>query len=324
MANNRKILVYLEHKAGETTAASMGMLLEARRAAERINGTVCAMTFGPLCSLPPADLLLDVRTEADPEVFPGFRARILSRLAREHNPFLIIFPETKDSHDIAARTAAALRGGFAPRCTALHAEDDRIVVVREVYGGRFSQIVEQRRGKTTIITFYPESVSSYRAWDGVESPETVVIRAEPEKEDEHIRLIASAAEAPEEMDITEAEILVSGGRGLRKRENFTLLGELADLLGGAVAGTRATVDLGWISKDRQVGQTGKTVAPELYLACGLSGAPQHLQGMKNARRIVAINTDPHAPILRVADAAVVGDLFKIVPAMIEKIRSGKS
>lgn len=321
MSDRQKIWIYLEHRDGEVTETSLGLLAEARRLAKSLGCALEAFAFGPLDTPPPAEKLYDIRGGGELEEFPGLGSRVVSGLAREHGPAVILLPDTLGGRDLGARVAAALGAGFAPACTALQTgADGAVAAVRGVCGDRLSQLLELGNDVTSVVTMLPESIGVAGGDGHGKTAEVITVEAAPSDEDGSVRLVGSVVEKAEELDIAEADVLVSGGRGLKKKENFSLLRDLAERVGGAVAGTRGAVERGWIESERQVGQTGKTVAPELYLACGLSGAPQHLMGMKNSRRVAAVNTDPHAPILRVADFAVIGDLFQIVPALIEKYR----
>ena len=322
MTNKRqKFWVYLEHKGGELTPSSVSLLSECCRLAKEFDCGLDAITFGPLAHQPPADMVYDIRCDGEPEEYPGLRPRIISELVCEHKPILFLFPCTAESNPLAAQSAVTAGAGFVPGCTALRAvTGGNIIAVREVCDGKFSQILRLATNRMAIVTMLPESLQGFGIGDRHSEPEVVLINAELSREDKRIRLIKSVIEKSEEMDIAEADVIISGGRGMKNKGNFVLLRELAELLGGVVGGTRGAVERGWIERERQVGQTGKTVAPDLYFACGLSGAPQHLLGMKNSNRVVAVNTDPHAPILRIADFAIVGDLFRIIPLLVEMLK----
>jgi electron transfer flavoprotein alpha subunit len=231
---------------------------------------------------------------------------------------VVLLGATPQGQDLAARVAARLGLGLASDCTAFEvATDGRLIITRPIYGGRaIATVIE----KTTpqMVTVRPNVMMPLEPDTSRTAPveklavETGDIRAKV------IDLIQESGR--QQVGLSEAEIIVSGGRGLKGPENFCLLEELADVLGAAVGASRAAVDAGWIDHSHQVGQTGRTVTPNLYIACGISGAAQHLAGMKTARYIVAINRDPDAPIFRVADYGIVGDLFEVVPILTAELK----
>ncbi|MEW5945601.1 MAG: electron transfer flavoprotein subunit alpha/FixB family protein [bacterium] len=321
--NERRIVwVYLENRNGEASTPSLSLLREGARLAVAAGAALEAVAFGPIAPPPGAAKLLDVRLSLAPEKYPCLRRRALARLAGEHNPLIFLFPATTESRTLAALTAVELAAPLAPDCTFLRiAEDATLHAAREAYAGRLSETIHVRleARRTAVVSALPESLPARAAQPCEPRAETVVVPFEHDEDDLRIRLVDRRTVTGGDEDVGDAEVVVSGGRGVGAKENFELLRRLAELLGGTVAGTRGAVERGWIERGRQVGQTGRTVAPELYFACGLSGAPQHLLGMKNSRRVAAVNTDAHAPIFAVADFGVVGDLFEVVPALIEKI-----
>jgi electron transfer flavoprotein alpha subunit len=246
----------------------------------------------------------------------GYRS-VVADFIREQGCELAIFPGSALGKDLAARVAARLGGGYAADCTALEVEGAEVVATRPRYAGKlFSRV--RFTTSPAVISIRPN------VFTPVERPaagevETLEGTLDASTLRELVREVR--ASAGEKLDVAEAPIIVSGGRGLREPANFRLLEELADALGTAAVGaSRAVVDAGWRPHAEQVGQTGKTVAPTLYFAVGISGAIQHLAGMRTSKYIVAINKDPQAPIFKVADYGLVGDLFEIVPRLTEELR----
>jgi electron transfer flavoprotein alpha subunit len=257
----------------------------------------------------------------------GFAATVAS-VARECAAVLL--PATATGRDLAPRVAARLGVGLASDVTALGVENGAVVATRPVYAGKVLEKVKLT-GRPAVLSLRPNTFEARgqagaradgRTGGQADSGGDGGIEAVAVPEFEQ-RVTVKAVKAPEKaaLDVAEAPVIVSGGRGLREPGNFRLLEELADALGNAAVGaSRAVVDAGWRDHGAQVGQTGKTVSPSLYFAVGISGAIQHLAGMRTARTIVAINKDRDAPIFKVADYGIVGDLFEVLPRLTEEIR----
>jgi electron transfer flavoprotein alpha subunit len=243
----------------------------------------------------------------------------LEQVVDQAQPVALLIPGTSNGRDLAPRIAARLNAGVASDVVSLEWSGDRIRARRPVYSGKALATVELL-GTPMIATTRPNAFSIEEAAGG--PPEVVDVALRPAKP--RTRIVDTKVPEVGELSISEAEIIVAGGRGLKEAANFSLIRDLAHALGGAVGASRATVDAGWIDHQRQVGQTGRVVSPNLYIACGVSGAIQHLAGMSSSKHIVAINKDPEAPIFRVADLGVVGDLFTIVPALTEEVKKAKA
>ncbi|MEA3408030.1 MAG: electron transfer flavoprotein subunit alpha/FixB family protein [Chloroflexota bacterium] len=243
----------------------------------------------------------------------------LVTLVNEEKPEVLLIGGTNFGRSLAPRLQAALHTGLTADCTGFDVnEDGKLIQIRPACSGTLlAQIVNAR---------YPQMATvRYKEFD--EAPR------DPGREG---TIVQKQADVPnftgvktlgklksKEVDITEAEVVVSGGRGLKDSTDFALLKELADLLGGVVGSSRPLVDEGWIDRSHQVGYSGNRVKPKLYIACGISGAPNHLAGMKESAVVVAINTDPSAPIFKVADYGIVGDLYEVVPELIDQIKEGQ-
>ncbi len=322
MSNN--VLVVAEQRDGVLKKVSFEMLGEGVRLSEKLGGTVEATLLGSgVASL--ADALAHhgaakVYVADDPslENYSGEGyTTVLARLIQRIEPAVVLLGATAQGQDLAPRLATRLGVGLASDCTAFEVvEDRRLRITRPIYAGRaiatvMEKTIPQMATVRPNVMVAPEPEVSKTA-----DVEKLTVDAG------HIRakVIDMIGETGKRVELTEADIIVSGGRGMKGPENFAILEELADVLGAAMGASRAAVDAGWIDHGHQVGQTGKTVTPSLYIACGISGAMQHLAGMKTAKYIVAINKDPEAPIFRVADYGIVGDLFEVVPALTEQFK----
>ena len=234
------------------------------------------------------------------------------------SPSIVLFGGTSNGRDLAPRLAARLDAGVASDVDRLEWAGGKLKARRPVYSGKAFATVEVSSVPaiaTTRINAFPAEES------GGGAAEVVEVSAPT---DSKAKVVETKVTESGELSIVEADIIVSGGRGLKEGANFSLIRDLAHAIGGAVGASRATVDAGWIDHQHQVGQTGRVVSPNLYIAAGVSGAIQHLAGMSSSKHIVAINKDPEAPIFRVADFGVVGDLFTILPALTEEVKKAKA
>ncbi|HBC46699.1 MAG TPA: electron transfer flavoprotein subunit alpha, partial [candidate division Zixibacteria bacterium] len=220
------------------------------------------------------------------------------------------------------RLSAILSSGLASDITAIEWDGDNILATRPAYGGKALLKVSPAGPGPQMATLRPKAFQEPIMNDS-RSGETTVWPFDDTKFASRAIVLQHVSEGDQQISLTDADIIVSGGRGLRAPENFKLIRELADTMGAAVGASRATVDAGWIPYAHQVGQTGKTVNPKLYVACGISGAIQHLVGMQSSKTIVAINRDSEAPIFKVATYGVVGDIFEILPKLTERLKQMK-
>lgn len=248
----------------------------------------------------------------------------ISNLILERKPEIVLVGATSIGRDIGPRIAAKIGTGLVADCTKLDIdpEDGKILQTRPAFGGNLMATIICPKNRPQMATVRPGVMKKAAH---VDNPAGVIEKVIPEITEEDItaRVIEIVKSGRRRVDLTEAKIIVSGGRGVKGPEGFELIKALADKLGGEVGSSRACVDAGWIDSMHQVGQTGTTVRPEIYFACGISGAIQHLAGMSESKYIVAINSDKSAPIFKVCDFGIVGDLKEVIPAMIEEIEKNK-
>ncbi|HEX3032055.1 MAG TPA: electron transfer flavoprotein subunit alpha/FixB family protein, partial [Bacillota bacterium] len=271
------------------------------------------------------DQVIDVEGEEYKDFNTDGYANVMVQLVQKYQPAAILVGATKNRRDVASRTATRLRTGLTADCTTLDINDDGLVAwTRPAFGGNLMATILCPASKPEMGTVRP-GVFKKAAADAARTAE--IIKEEIKTPAELIRTkivdIVKAVGASG-VKLEEAEVIVAGGRGIEKPENFALLQELADVFGGAVAASRAAVDAGWVPVQIQVGQTGKTVGPKIYIAAGISGAVQHLVGISSTETIIAINKDPDAPIFDMADYGLVGDLFEIIPVLTEEFRKIKA
>ena len=251
-------------------------------------------------------------------------ARILARLIREQKPEIVLTGATAIGRSLIPRVAAELETGLTADCTGLEIDPEKglLLQTRPAFGGNIMATIVTPEHRPQMATVR-HKVMKEAVPDPARVGEIVRVAVGPEDLASRTRMLSSVDEASATVNIADADLIVSGGRGLKGPEHFSLLTELAQVLGGAVGASRAAVDAGWVPYSHQVGQTGKTVQPKVYIACGISGAIQHLVGMQSSDVIVAINKDPEAPIFKVATYGLVGDVFEVLPALIKRLKERK-
>jgi electron transfer flavoprotein alpha subunit len=247
-------------------------------------------------------------------------AAAVGRAIAEVGPSVVLAPGTTTGRDYAPKVAARLGVGLAADCVGFSVEDGALVAVRPILGGRVMSAVRLPAGETAVATVRAGSFEASAGGAAV-SPEALAV--ELSEDDLRVTVRGTAPKEKGPTDLEAAKTIVSGGRGLKEPANFRLVEELAEALGGAVGATRAVVDAGWRPHHEQIGQTGRTVRPRLYVAVGISGAVQHNVGMQASDYIVAINRDPDAPVFKVASFGIVGDLFEVVPALLTELRAAR-
>jgi len=313
------VLVFCEVKDGKIKKASREALSIGRKLAESAGGDLVALANDKSVAdeagrygakkLYVANIS-DYSTE-------GYTAA-LKQACDEAKPSVLLFAGTSNGRDLAPRIGARLDAGVASDVDQLSWTDGKLRARRPVYSGKAFATVEVT-STPAIATTRPNAFPMEEAGGGAAEVSEVSAPA-----DAKAKLLETKAPEAGELTIAEADIIVSGGRGLKEGPNFSYIRDLAHAIGGAVGASRATVDAGWIDHQHQVGQTGRVVSPNLYIAAGISGAIQHLAGMSSSKHIVAINKDPEAPIFRVADLGIVGDLFQVLPALTEEVKKAKA
>ncbi|OOV54399.1 electron transfer flavoprotein subunit alpha, partial [Clostridium botulinum D/C] len=254
----------------------------------------------------------------------GAYTKVICDLVNAKKPEILFIGASFIGRDLGPRVAARLKTGLTADCTALDTEEGtgHLLMTRPAFGGNLMATIMCTENRPQMSTVRPGVFDKLEADESrVDASKVEKVQVELSAEDLKVTVKEVVKIAKEVADIGEAEVIVAGGRGVGNKENFAKLEELAELLGGTIAGSRAAIDNGWIDHALQVGQTGKTVRPKLYIACGISGAIQHLAGMQDSDYIIAINKDEDASIMKVADLGLVGDLNKIIPELIAQIKS---
>ncbi|MCL4870983.1 MAG: electron transfer flavoprotein subunit alpha/FixB family protein [Anaerolineae bacterium] len=317
------VWVWLEHQDSLMAAISKETISAARQVANNLGQPLTALLFGQdVAGVAAAafDLGVDAVIGADDPVLATFRvsaaAPLVVDLIKERQPAVFLAGHTSTGRDLTAWLAADLDAGLVSDAIQLAVDGDRVVVTRPVYAGKLLGNIRITEG-LQLITLRSRAFPAAEATGQTGTAEWLTVSLD--EADVPEKLIAFAGRDGG-VNLSDAKIIVSGGRGVGGPEGFAPVQALADVLGGAMGASRAAVDAGWVPYDHQVGQTGKTVSPDLYIACGISGAIQHQAGMRTAKTIVAINKDADAPIFKLAHYGVVGDLFKILPALTEEFR----
>jgi len=322
----KDIWVFVEIKDKKVRNVTYELLGKARQLADELGENVCAILLGKdvkrLCkdiSAYGADKIFVAEDASLEQYYTDPFTSVLVGLITKYEPNIVIYPATKIGRDLAPRVAATLEVGLTADCTGLSIQDGRLLQTRPAFGGNImADIISVTRPQMATVR---PNVMKKGLPNKDRSVEVIVV---PMKINiKGIRTVIkeiTSIKSSDAIPLDEAKIIVSGGRGVGSKENFKIIEDLAGILNAAVGASRSVVDLGWKPKSFQVGQSGTTVSPKIYVACGISGKIQHLVGMSGSDIIIAINKDPEAPIFNVADYGIVGDLNKIVPVLTEALR----
>jgi len=315
-----------EQRDGEIRKITYEIVSEGRRLADALGQELTVILLGSNIKEKAAELgqygadkvLVADDSRLEPYTTDAY-VSVISELVKANDPQILILGASVEGKDLAARLAASLDVGMAQDCTVFAIEDGNLVATRPIYAGKAYAKVTFENSLPQMAAARPK-VMSISEPDASRSAEVVDASFTLDDADLKTKVVDVAKDESGKVDLTEADKIVSGGRGMKGPENYKILEELADLIGASVGASRAAVDAGWRPHPDQVGQTGKVVSPNLYIACGISGAIQHLAGMSTSKVIVAINKDEDAPIFQRADYGVVGDLFDVVPALTEEVK----
>ena len=322
----RGVWILAEHREGELEEISFELACEGRRLADKMGEELCAVLVGHNVSslangLAPHGIekVYVVENERLTNYTTDAYAAILSDLIRQHTPSLVMFGETSTGGDLAPRLATRLKTCLVSDCAVLTVtEQGKLTMSKPTYGGRFYTTVVCTSAKPRLVTIRPGTVGLGKI-DKSRRAEIIRVDAPVAPENIRTRVRGRIRADPKTVDVSEAQIVVAGGRGAVTANSFDMVWKLADLLGGSVGGTRPAVDSGCIPLERQIGQSGKTISPRLYIACGISGQVHHTVGIKDSKTIIAIDKDRNAPIFKMADLGVVADLSEMFPAIIHAV-----
>jgi len=325
------ILVVAEQREGKLNRVSLETIAAAQAIAAETGWTIEAAVFGSGITAIAQELagkklakVYAIESGKLARYTPDGVVAALKGFIQQKQPRLVLMPHTYQVRDFAPKLTTALGRTLISDSIGFHKEGDKLLFTRQMFQGKFAADVAFACDPPHFVTFQSGAFRGDKAEAGASAApvETVnaqiadgVIRNQPED---------PFKEAKQAVDLTQAEIIVSVGRGIKEQKNIDLARALADALGGEIAASRPICDSGWLPMDRQIGSSGQTVAPKLYLAVGISGAIQHIVGMKGSRTIIAINKDAEAPIFEIADYGVVGNLFDIVPALTEEVKKAKA
>ncbi len=322
------IWIFAEFRHGVIAPVAFELLGIGRKLADQRGVPLTAVLFGDRVSASAADLVAsgaDRVLVADHPELGQYRedvyGRLLEQLIKEQKPEVVLAGATAIGRSVIPQVATVLGAGLTADCTGLsiREEDGMLLQTRPAFGGNIMATIECPHSRPQMSTVRPNVMAPAEV-DQARSGEVIAVELNDALLASRVEVVETVLSEGEQVNIQEVEVLVAGGRGVESAKGFELIEELAAELNGAVAASRAAVDAGWISYPHQVGQTGKTVCPKLYIACGISGAIQHAVGMQSAETVVAINRDGKAPIFDIATYGLVGDLFEILPLLIKKIR----
>lgn len=332
LSQYKNVWVYAEQRQGVITPVVKELLGEGRKLADEIGTQLCAILLGKdVAGL--ADELIRYGADkvylAEHPLLENFttdaHTKVISDAIEEYKPEILLYGATHIGRDLAPRVAARVNTGLTADCTKLEIdpEDKKIMQTRPAFGGNLMATIVCPNHRPQMSTVRP-GVMQKLELDDSRTGEIIHVNVRLEDSDVRTKVLDIVKSVKEVVSLTDTEVIVAGGRGLGSAEGFDVIKKLADAMGGVVGASRAAVDAGWIDHSHQVGQTGTTVKPKIYVACGISGAIQHLAGMQSSDTIIAINKNPRAPIFEVADYGLTGDLFEIVPMITEAYENEKN
>lgn len=330
IADYNGVWVFAEQREGHLEKVSLELLGEGRKIADKLGVKLTALLLGSgikdlgkgLRNHGADEVLVVDNKELEHYTTDGY-TKVICDLVNKRKPGILFIGATFIGRDLGPRVAARLETGLTADCTSLDVDitNGNLLATRPAFGGNLMATIVCPDHRPQMATVRPgvfEKLEEEEKEGGVEE-----IQVNLSFEDIRTKVLEIVKENKEIVDISEANFIVAGGRGMGSQENFKLLYELAEALGGVVAASRAAVDKGWLDKAYQVGQTGKTVRPNIYIACGISGAIQHVAGMQDSDLIIAVNKDESAPIMKIADYGIVGDIVKVIPQMIAEVNAIK-
>ena len=330
LADYNGVWVFAEQREGELQKVSLEILGEGRKLADKLGTKLTALVLGEnigelgkILGEHGADEVLVVDNPLLKNYTTDGYTKAICEVASERKPGILFIGATFIGRDLGPRVAARLSTGLTADCTVLDVDVEKgdLLATRPAFGGNLMATIVCPDHRPQMATIRPGVFSKLPATN---NGYTITnLEVDLEESDIRTKIIEIIKENKDIVDISEAKVLVAGGRGVGCAENFELLKELASELGGSIAASRAAIEKGWVDKDYQVGQTGKTVRPNIYIACGISGAIQHVAGMQDSDMIIAINKDESAPIMKVADYAIVGDVKKVLPEFIGQFKKLK-
>ncbi len=327
-SDRQGVWVFAEQRKGTLTLVSLELLGKAQELAETLNQEVSALLLGDEVS-GLSEMLMQHGAKhvylAEHEILKDYRtiayANVVEELVRKYKPSIFLIGASHIGRDMAPRVSRRVGVGLTADCTELtiDPEEGILLQTRPAFGGNIMATIANRYSRPQMATVRPGVMEVSPTPDNKGD----VIQHEVSMAENEIGtiILETVMEKKKCVDLSQAKVIVAGGRGVGNADGFNMLRELAEVMDGEIAGTRVTVEEGWIPPERQVGQTGRSVRPEIYIACGVSGAIQHRAGMINSKYIIAINKDPRAPIFQVADWGIVGDIREIVPEMIRQLKN---
>lgn len=326
------VWVFAEQRDGKLQKVSLELLGKGREIADKLGTELSAVLLGSNAADMAKELIAygaDKVLYADSPLLKHYTtdayAKVICDMVKERKPEVIFIGATFIGRDLGPRVSARLSTGLTADCTGLDVEEEtkNLLMTRPAFGGNLMATIACADHRPQMSTVRPGVFEKLKK-DNSRKGEIVKVKFDLTESDIRTKVDEVVKLAKNIVDIGEAKVIVAGGRGVGSKANFDILKELAEVMGGTIAGSRAAIDSGWLDKAYQVGQTGKTVRPDIYIACGISGAIQHLAGMQDSGYIIAINKDEDASIMKVADLAIVGDYKKVVPELVAGIKAAKN